>query len=363
MFGTKATGFTSYIQSAFVADTSVARYGLSLNPLGGNTGVGTTSPSSPLHVIGDIKAQGAFLALPLIGTTEGGHIELRNPNGADTGAHFDVSTADVARWFSLRNNVMFQIGQLSGTGGNIRLYTSGAQRCKVDTNGDFRIHQDSTSNPGAGNQTTGACFQRANDGTSFFVSRSQATTCTFNRNSTGNIVNFMRNGFEHGKVIVNGNGTVSYATNSDYRLKENVVVLDSAIDRVKQLLPKRFNFLESSLTVDGFLAHEAQTVVPEAVEGSYNQTEPVGTLTEWDGTVLKTDVVEPDDLTWEEGVTDEDGNQSTETRTRTWTQTGTQPVYQSIDQAKFVPLLTAALQEAIAKIETLETKVAALEAE
>ena len=46
----------------------------------------------------------------------------------------------------------------------------------------------------------------------------------------------------------------------------------------------------------------------------------------------------------------------------TWTETGTRPVYQGIDQSKLVPLLTAALQEAIAKIETLETKVAALEA-
>ena len=34
---------------------------------------------------------------------------------------------------------------------------------------------------------------------------------------------------------------------------------------------------------------------------------------------------------------------------------------QSIDQAKLVPLLTKALQEAIAKIETLEAKVTALE--
>ena len=37
------------------------------------------------------------------------------------------------------------------------------------------------------------------------------------------------------------------------------------------------------------------------------------------------------------------------------------PLYQEIDQSKLVPLLTAALQEAVAKIETLETKVAALE--
>jgi hypothetical protein len=146
-------------------------------------------------------------------------------------------------------------------------------------------------------------------------------------------------------------------------LKENVVVLDGAISRVKQLLPKRFNFIEDSdVTVDGFIAHEAQTVVPESVSGTQDETEDIGTLTEWDGTVLKTDVVKPAELTWEDTVTDEDGNETTETRTRTWTKTGNRPVYQGIDQAKLVPLLTAALQEAITKIETLETKVAALEA-
>lgn len=90
----------------------------------------------------------------------------------------------------------------------------------------------------------------------------------------------------------------------------------------------------------------------------------IGTLAEWDGTVLETNVTKPpaNELSWEEEVTDENGNQTVETRTRTWTQTGNEPVYQGIDQAKLVPLLTAALQEAISKIETLETKVAALEA-
>tara|TARA_R100000406_G_scaffold88814_1_gene74432 strand:+ start:1319 stop:4843 length:3525 start_codon:yes stop_codon:yes gene_type:complete len=119
-----------------------------------------------------------------------------------------------------------------------------------------------------------------------------------------------------GNIAVTTSST-SYNTSSDYRLKENVVDLSGAIDRVKQLAPKRFNFIvDADRTVDGFLAHEAQTVVPEAVTGAHNEV-------------------------------DDDDN----------------PVYQGIDQAKLVPLLTAALKEAIAKIETLETKVAALEAE
>jgi len=104
--------------------------------------------------------------------------------------------------------------------------------------------------------------------------------------------------------------STSFNTSSDYRLKENVVDIADGITRVKQLSPKRFNFIiNADKTVDGFLAHEAQAVVPEAVTG------------------------------------EKDGEEM-----------------QGIDQAKLVPLLTAALQEAIAKIETLETKVAALEA-
>ena len=116
-----------------------------------------------------------------------------------------------------------------------------------------------------------------------------------------------------GSIETNGSAT-SFNTSSDYRLKENVVDLGGAIDRVKQLAPKRFNFIANpNKTVDGFLAHEAQTVVPEAVTGTYNKV-------------------------------DDNGN----------------AVMQGIDQSKLVPLLTAALQEAIAKIETLETEVAAL---
>ena len=107
----------------------------------------------------------------------------------------------------------------------------------------------------------------------------------------------------------------NFNTSSDYRLKENVVVIADGITRVKQLQPKRFNFIvDSDTTVDGFIAHEAQTVVPEAVTGTKDQV-------------------------------DEDG----------------EAVMQVMDQSKLIPLLTAALQEAIAKIETLEIKVAAFE--
>ena len=110
-----------------------------------------------------------------------------------------------------------------------------------------------------------------------------------------------------GGITVNGSST-SFNTSSDYRLKENDVKISDGITRLKQLRPIRFNWkTDSSTTEDGFFAHEVSPVVPESVNG------------EKDATI------------------DEIGEG-----------------YQKIDHSKLVPLLTAALQEAIARIEALE---------
>jgi hypothetical protein len=66
-----------------------------------------------------------------------------------------------------------------------------------------------------------------------------------------------------GGISTNGS-TTTYATASDYRLKENIVPLTGAIDRINDLQVHRFNFITNpDYTVDGFIAHEAQVVVPE----------------------------------------------------------------------------------------------------
>jgi len=121
-----------------------------------------------------------------------------------------------------------------------------------------------------------------------------------------------------GSITTNG-GNVIYGGTSDYRKKQDDVLITDGIEKIKLLKPKRFKW-KTALDLgicDGFFAHEVQEVVPtsQAVTGTKDEV-------------------------------DSDGN----------------PVYQQMDQSKLVPLLTAALQEAITKIETLETKVAALEA-
>ena len=139
----------------------------------------------------------------------------------------------------------------------------------------------------------------------------------WNRVSTSSITSAatFRNGGSTVGSITYGSASTAYNTSSDYRLKENVTAVTDGITRLQQLKPSRFNFIaDPDKTVDGFLAHEVQTIVPEAITG-------------------------------EKDAVDDEGN----------------PQYQGIDQSKLVPLLTAALQEAIGEIESLKARVAALE--
>jgi len=185
----------------------------------------------------------------------------------------------------------------------------------------MRITQD--GNVGIGNTNPTNSFSNGNgiqigSGGSILANRTSGSSGAFGRNTTtGDVVIFVygstaTNGTIVGSISVTGSAT-AYNTSSDYRLKENVVAVTDGIARLQQLKPSRFNFIsDPDTTVDGFIAHEVQAIVPEAIRG------------------VKDEV-------------DDDGN----------------PVYQGIDQSKLVPLLTAALQEAVAKIESLEARLTA----
>jgi hypothetical protein len=198
---------------------------------------------------------------------------------------------------------------------NLAITTGGTERIRFTddayilfngiTNKALRDSTDSTGGNGLSiDSGAGGFLQIAAGGPTFF-----------NRTgSDGSIIAFRRAGVPVGSISVTASAT-TYATSSDYRLKENVVALTGAIDRINDLRVCRFNFIaDPDKTVDGFLAHEAQAIVPECVTGTKDEV-------------------------------DADGN----------------PLYQGIDQSKLVPLLTAALQEALQKIEDLETRLSALE--
>ena len=140
--------------------------------------------------------------------------------------------------------------------------------------------------------------------------------------------------------ITPSSNSCTYNTSSDYRLKENVENLTDGITRLKQLKPYRFNWKRNSGgdKEDGFFAHEVKTVISEAV------TRDKDLVVKY---TAKDDEVKEGTKKVGDNKLDENGD--------------TIPYIQGIDLGKMVPLLTAALQEAITKIETLETKVEALE--
>ena len=146
------------------------------------------------------------------------------------------------------------------------------------------------------------------------------------------------NGTEVGSISAHGSATF-FNTSSDYRLKDNISYSFDATSRLKQLKPCQFNFkTNTNTTVDGFLAHEVSSVVPEAINGEKDATRDIGTIKDEDNNLIKEDAYEHE-----------------KKENQTWTKTGTENIYQSIDQSKLIPLLTKTILELEARITALES--------
>jgi len=240
----------------------------------GNCGLGETSPSSALHVKGGAGANVA------IQSTAGSHWRIGDGVGSSNGT------------------LVF------------RDHTNSTNRMVINSSGRVKINTESTVSTATAEQFAVDAGTAGGHGGVFASDTTGGYSCIYVKSGTNisNLISFYRTTSLVGSITTNGS-TTSYNTSSDYRLKENVTEITGATDRLKQLNPVRFNFIaDADTTVDGFLAHEVQDIVPEATTGTKDEV-------------------------------DNDGN----------------PVFQGIDQSKLVPLLVATIQE-------LEARIAALEA-
>lgn len=233
------------------------------------------------------------------GATGGGAVAQFTTNGDD----IRIVPTDGAGGYDADNWFTYQYtnGRWAFAG-NVRFYGGIAQE-----SGEA-VQLAGATDSYVGNETTGQGVSvNATSQLAVAVPTGAGPALSTNRvDDSGNHVGFFKNGSSIAFISESG-GTITYGTGSDYRIKENVTPLTGAIDRLSALKPSRFNLVGYERVMDGFIAHELQEVIPEAVTGEKDEV-------------------------------DGDGN----------------PVIQNVDYAKVTPLLVAALQEAIERIEALE---------
>ena len=200
------------------------------------------------------------------------------------------------------------------TNNSLQFFTNDSESMRIDSDGRVLIgatsplYSEFLSVQKGGSSVNCAVFYFTNtqDNTAVSIRHQRAGHQGDGTNAT--MLNFVdKQNTVSGSITSNGS-TTSYNESSDYRLKENEIAMSDGITRLKTLKPYRFNFkVDTTRTVDGFFAHEVQSVVPEAVAG-------------------------------EKDALDKDGNINP----------------QQLDKSKLVPLLVAAVQELIGKVEALE---------
>jgi hypothetical protein len=196
----------------------------------------------------------------------------------------------------------------------------------IGTNNAERIRiQDGTGRMGI--NTVGIAYSSSeklslyNDNFGFGIKAAYTGMGIWNTESSGGYIAFAygSGGAAGGSISYSG-GTTSYNTSSDYRLKENVNYTWDATTRLKQLKPARFNWIsdDTDTLIDGFLAHEVSSIVPEAVTG------------------------EKDAVYTAEEAENSAGAEAGDIKV------------QVMDNSKLVPLLVKTIQELEARITTLE---------
>lgn len=251
----------------------------------GNVGIGETSPDRQLHLKSSLPA-----------------IRLEDSDVSGLYHEFFASTAGFFQFKADGGNVQ------SGSGFLFQVDNSEKMRINSDGNvliGTSSNRPDEINDNGIAIHSSGKQYQFSTSDFAVLKSSSTGTKIFFRYGTSGS------QNTQIGSISYPTTSSVAYNTTSDYRLKENVVDMTGALDRVEQLQPKRFNFIQDpEITFDGFLAHEVQSIIPEAITG-------------------------------EKDAVDDEGN----------------PEYQGIDQSKIVPLLVGAIKELKAEIETLKSQI------
>lgn len=203
----------------------------------GNVGIGTSSPSSSLHITS---------TTPIITLTD-----------SDTGANSTISA-------SSGEGSLFISADANNVSANtsMRFLTDGTERARIDSSGNFGIGTSSPSNRlhifGGDNITR---IQTSNTGAS----------------NVGMLLFYDGAGDFCGQITSNpSTNTTSYNTSSDYRLKDNIKDVTGSGEFIDNLRPRTWNWKSDGSVASGFIAHELQEVSPTSVVGEKDEVDSDG---------------------------------------------------------------------------------------
>jgi len=230
---------------------------------GGVVGIGTTSPSETLTINGNIANTSGDMVVDVVGDiildADGENIIFKD-GGTERG-QIDLGSAN----FTLRastsdKDMIFRVND--GGSEIVALTIDASDAGAAIFNNSIRVGQSSDANLFIANNSNVVELKAGKDGTDavdlgFYTQASGGTLAERMRLDSG------------GNLVATGNIT-AYGTPSDIKLKENIEVIDNALDKVKQLKGITYDLKSDGNRLTGLIAQDLEKVLPEAVYTAKN---------------------------------------------------------------------------------------------
>ena len=300
------------IQGLSDDDNSITQQFITCDLSNGKVGIGTTSPSSLLHM----ESGNAHNKFSITSTASGG-------TGYDAVIDLLGSASNSEVQLNMGINGDADREQIKTYQSAMSFRTNNTEAMRITSSRDFVVAH--TGDVGTWyNGVSGVGFGYSPNGYGAFVraGTAQPLYVSTNGQGSGGFIEFSQNGAQRGVISYDGSNMV-YGGTSDYRLKKNVTPIENALTKISALNPINFDWIESGENHDGFLAHEAQTVIPYAVTGVKDE--------------VATDANSPEE------------------------KANGEPLYQMMEYGKLTPLLVKAIQEQQTIIDDLKARIEALE--
>ena len=239
-FGSHSSNGASWIQSSLVSNLATT-FPISLNPNGGNVGIGTTSPAAKLDVNGDIAVKGASIINKASAALTIGDIA-----GNDSVTNLTLTTAGRSTEVFLDDSG--NVGVNTATPSYNLTVDSGANDIGIVT-----ASSDSGSYVGFLDNATSTIPKVGAVGNKLILDASQYVGVRKTNPSYALDVN--------GTIRATGN-VIAY---SDARVKENVETIPNALDKVKAMRGVGYNKIGEEKRSIGVIAQEMLEVMPEVV--------------------------------------------------------------------------------------------------